>query len=214
MPNYRIDTFKAWGSRDIERAWSNSYEFVAAATSPSALIGLGNQLIVAEKKLHLANVEFLQFRIATHEIEPSPNYDPNAFTTIPVEGIGSRGTGATDPLDYNVCFVVQRVPASGRAGRLFFRGCLVEGDVSSNADGMFRLQTASSLATGGVIFEGFKTDMAAYLSVGGAPAADPGLAMVGTYGMVTIARYVTAFRNGGVSINKRNHRYFDRGPVG
>jgi hypothetical protein len=214
MPNYRIDTFKAWGSRDIERAWSNSYEFVSSQTSPSALIGLGNQLIVAEKKMHLPNVEFLQFRIATHAIEPSPFYDPSAFTTIPVEGIGSRAVTGTDPLDYNVCFVVQRVPASGRAGRLFMRGCLVELDVNSNADGMFRLQTTSTLATGGTVFEGFKTDLAGFISVSGAPVADPGLAMVGTYGSTTIARYVTALRNGGVSINKRNHRYFDRGPVG
>lgn len=214
MPVYRIDTFKAWANREIERAWSNSYEIVSEDDSPADLVQVANDFVAAERLLHLPQVEFLQVRVSTYEAEPTGLYDPNSFVTIPLTGVGARSnTGNTDPLDYNCCFVVQRVPSTGRAGRLFYRGCLAEGDVTAVLDGTFRLIPTSPILAAAV-FPAYQALLDVYVGNTITQANAISLAMASTIGGALNVRLVQDLRQGGVSINKRNHRYFDRGANG
>lgn len=209
MPVFRIDVFKGWRNRDMEQAWSNSYEINSTDTVVSSLSDTALAIVAAERLLHVTFVEFLQVRISTWAEEAGGVYDPASFTTIPLTGTGSRDNGGGDVMDYNVTFTVKRVPGSGRAGRLFYRGVLLESEVSANGSGRFQITPTSNLLDGGTTWEAYRTAMNEIIS-----EEDPGvsgqLVMQSLIGTTPTTRPVLDLVPGGVSINKKNHRYFDR----
>jgi len=209
MSDFIIRVFKGWNTTLIERAWSNSYEIMSAETDPTVLFSAAEAIVDAEKQIHLNNVNFLQYTISTWEPDSHP-YDPLTFTTVPLVDIGLRGGGAgiTTGLDYNICLVVKRGAHTGRVGRLFYRGCLLETDVRMGGDGRFIIDPADTSAFAAA-FANYQTEMAPVMPI------LPGnqLALIGEVkglpGTIT-RRPVTVLTLGGVTINKRNHKYFDK----
>lgn len=210
MPAYVIRIFKSWGGRDSGLKWVNNYEVFSAAASPADLRTMANAISDAERPFHLTNVDFLGYTVSTWQAE-GPGYNPESFVSVPLSGNGSRVMTTGAALDINVAWHVSFKTALGRAGRRFYRGVLMEADVETTGNLSWRLVPGVGLASGGALISAFQTALGPYFSGGAnvnklaivtnSPTNDPAPAFV---------REVIGIDTAGVSINKRNHKYFDR----
>lgn len=205
-----IRIFKSWQARDPERRWVNNYEAHSdEVVAPDAFESMMNDIVAAEKLIHLLPVQFLSATISTWEADSVP-YNPSSFFTYELAGGGGRG-GAADvvqALDSNVCYLVKRQTHGGKSGKLFYRGCLEEADVQMGGDGRFVFTAGTGLATpASPEFAAYATAMAPHLSVG---AGGEKMALISMIGVNQVARLVESLAVGGITINRRNHRYFDR----
>jgi hypothetical protein len=215
VPPYIIRVFKSWQVRDVERRWVNTYEVEHTGASPADLIETANDIADAERLIHRDAVQFLSATISTWEPDSKP-YNPLAFTTVELTGTGAVLVSTGQPVDSNVCFVVKREATLGRSGRLFYRGCLLESDIETGGDLRVKLTPGTGLAQGGANFGAFVTAMQPMMATTGAPARLILIQNPSTPGEVAEAgpyRYVTSLKSAGVTINRRNHRYFDRASV-
>lgn len=207
---YTVKIFKSWGARDAERRWSNTYELESDATSPDGLGDTVDALVAAEKIIHANIINFLSATVSTWEPDGTP-YNPLSFTTIELEGTGLvNPVPPEDMLDSNVCLVLKYLPTLGRSGRRFYRGCLHEASVQSRGDGRFTIVEATGPGSMRAAVVAFKASIAPFLSGG---AAGDEIVLAGSSGS-TVERGVVDIQLGGVTVNKRNHRYFDRVSVG
>jgi hypothetical protein len=211
MPAFTIRIFKSWGARDADRRWVNTYElFSTVHGSPDAMLPTLVAIVDAERHLHLTDVQFLSGTVSTWVPDSQP-YDPDAFVTQELVGHGSRGNGVPPnptALDSNVCLQVKRQCTTGRSGKLFYRGCLLEGDVEMGGDGRFTLTAGSTIIAGGADWVAYTTAMAPFLNA--AEGADA-LSLISAVAGGQRVRPVDALIPRGVTVNRRNHRYFDRG---
>lgn len=206
--NWIIRSFKSYGSRDMTRSWVNNYELVSPAPiGPLDMIPAANAIVAAEKALHNASVNFLQVTISTWKADSKP-YDPTSFVTVAQSGTGSVSITGQEMLDLNVCLMVQFTASTGRQGRRFYRGVLFESDVNANTSGTFTLVAGDTFADTGTFFGQFRSALAPVLPGGAGPAQ---LYLLGKgITFPTTARPVTAVHPGGVVVQKRNHKYYDR----
>lgn len=210
MSVFTIRVFKSWGARDATRRWVNSYEVSSVdPTDPPALVDTALQIVNAERAIHLQSVQFLEATISTWSPDSHP-YDPTSFYTVELTGTGGRdgGDGAGNPtaLDSNVCYVMKRQVTGGLNGKLFYRGCLVEGDVAMAGDGHFTINSAAMLV-GGANYNAYHGDMLTLLGAGENPFA---LALISNIAGHLTIRPVGNLIPRGVSVNRRDHRYFTR----
>lgn len=116
-----------------DNKWVNSYEFQALdAGDEGDLLALGTKVVAFEQGLHYENVVFEALLISTWVADSVP-YDPFAFISSPLTGFGTRAPDAEELLGLSNCMDVRRFAATGRYGHLFYRGCLVESEVSAPA---------------------------------------------------------------------------------
>lgn len=219
MPNWIIRTFKGWNNREFERSWSNTYEMVADDISPVGLQGVAVDIIEAEAHLHLPAVQFLGYTISTWNPDGVP-YDPTTFKSVSLARVGLRAApnGWQDQaLDYNVCLMVHRNCETGRTGRLYYRGCLGEWDVKMGGSGRFQL---AATGEGDVTYHIEAGAWTLFLA-GIGQYVNPEAVLNGHLALISdpigdgnppIVRPVESLEIGGVVINKKNHRYFDRAP--
>ena len=112
--------------------WANSYEVQALAAGNSTnLTDLGDSIVAFEKAIHSQAVQFVRLLISTWQADSVP-YDPLAFITVTLTGVGTRETSG-DLLGLSNCLAVARPAPSGRFGHLFYRGVLTEDDVEAPA---------------------------------------------------------------------------------
>lgn len=221
MAQYTISVFKSWGARDSAIRWVNSYEIdspeVSAASA--AMVQVAAAIANAERQIHLSDVQFLSARISTWTPDSTP-YNPASFTTVTLQGTGARGyAGAGTPLDMNVALMVHFTPQTGRAGKRFYRGVLLEGDVESTGNLRWKLSPGSVFVSNGSDWQAFLTALAPYYGVGTSPQrivligrsqTSPRGVLPKTYGPFH-TREVSAILPGGVVFNRADRRYFDRG---
>jgi hypothetical protein len=205
MPIYQVKIFKSWGGRDPDRRWCNNYELDDAGATPADVVPAVNTIVAAEKLIHTVAIGFLSATISTWQPDSVP-YDPTSFTTIELSGAGVRAAATGVQLDSNVCFVVRYSAALGRNGRRFYRGVLNEEDVQTGGDGKWSLIPTSTLYQGQANFNAFAAGLATLLGNG---TLMPGLKLVGG-GEAPLVRDVINVISAGVTVNRRNHRYFDR----
>lgn len=212
MPDYTIRVFKSWGARDDQRRWVNNYELSSSATSPAVLLPVAHSLIDAESHLHLTMVKFLGATISTWSADSEP-YNPESFVSVAsiVDGLRAMGGAGDDALDSNVCYHITRNVTLGRTGKLFYRGCLLESDVSIQSDASFQINPGRPISVGGAAWTSFDGIMNDYYSGGTHEAT---FVLKGIHGeppnQVISTREVTGLVPAGVTLNRRNHRYFDR----
>jgi hypothetical protein len=115
-------------------AWANTYE-VQSVTEPvnsvTTIEALVSSLVALERSIHLTPVIIDRVVVSTYIPDGLP-YNPSSFTTIPVSLNGTRVASA-DALPLELALFVRRNAATGRDGRLLYRGCLTEGDMSVNS---------------------------------------------------------------------------------
>lgn len=209
---WRITTHKYWlGVGGIP--WANTYEAYtnsAVLADDGALANLTNALVAAERIIHHTNVFFDRATISTWDPE-GPVYDPEALSVINYGVMGQRNTLAEQKVDLNAVYNVKRTAQFGRAGKLAYRGVLVESDVNATASGFWQLDPASGLATGGDLFMDYRAALVNYLIGGGEGVV---LSLIGQYGTaepVIVTRPVTDLVPQGAGFNRMNHKWYDRG---
>jgi hypothetical protein len=207
--NWTIRIFKSWGSNDLSRAWANNYEVnTTQALNPPDLQPVVDTLVAAEKTIHMNNIQFIQATISTWEPDSKP-YNPLSFLTVPLAGTGSSTPNAGDDmLDSNVTLMIRYQATTGRSGRRFYRGLLTEAAVNSTSQGYFQLIGGAAWGPTGTIITNVRTQLAPLLP--GGNGIGKLMLMYAKPGVSSVQRAVTAVALGGVVINRRNHRYFDR----
>lgn len=182
--------------------WSNTYEcrFVGLGSSED-LESLAAGLVLFESELLLNLYRIDQVTISTWLPDADP-YNPMSFVTLPDATEGQRAVGIGTPADLRTTMYIKRTVESGRIGRIFLRGSLLVGDLTSFA-GEWALADYSAMAS----------NVASAVSGGGlgsnfeGGSGNPKLALIGA-GQVT--RQVQGFLLGGTTQVKLNHKYFDR----
>jgi hypothetical protein len=130
MALYTVKIFKSFVDAP-EKEWSNSYE----VNGPGAIdlqfaTATVNAIVAGERSIHRTYVEFIRGVVSTFVADSAP-YDPNTFVTVDISGTGSRpgNTGNREPID--VVLWVKRLAASGRSGKLFYRGVVEDPEVAA-----------------------------------------------------------------------------------
>lgn len=183
--------------------WSNSYEF--QADDPVSTADLQNAALACALWETALTRDLVQYNRATVSTwaEDSHPYDPATFMTVPLTGTGGL-TGEADTLALNQTFRIARTPATGRAGHIFLRAALEEGQVSAPAgisilvdvDGMNdTVQTALT-----------SSELENY--IGAAPLGPLHMVLVNKAG--TQIRNVLSLTAQGVTTLPTDHRWFNR----
>lgn len=188
-----------------DTVWANTYEYRARLDNPpdySELLQFANVLADRESDIHLEFVQYDKVVISTYAPDSRP-YDPTTFVTIPVLGLfGKRGFGVEfDALPLGVCVYARFQASSGRPGKRFYRGCLIEPDVSFGT-------SSFTLASGRrAVIEGELNDMlTAALTFGDIVLASgqPNPTFIRPVVQVQVSPRVT--------VRKMDAAYFDRAP--
>ncbi len=199
MPIFLLRVFKSYGGRSDAGQFSNTYHLrsdrpIEDAAWAATVATIVNQ----EKTLSLQNVSFMR-ALLTPFAENPLNRPEQVMRTFELQGTGGGALPAgVHGLDLNVCLIIKRQLATGRSGRLFYRGALAENDVEMGANGRFMMSPDSHLRSNAA------TDaLAQLLNLG----ADVHHAIPNPAGLIVqTSRDVTAFAMGGVTINRRDHR--------
>jgi len=118
-------------SAEPSRKWVNSYEAVSISSGALVdLVTLGRALKNFEEACHPASVYFEKWEVRTGARDGRP-YNPNTFYEEPIGDFGQNGVTMTNPVDLNLCVWLNRSVVTGRAGKVFFRGCLQETDIEA-----------------------------------------------------------------------------------
>jgi len=115
-------------------AWANNYEVEATQdiSNPSTeLEFLANRIVELEKNLHISGITIDRVTISTYVPDSLP-YNPNNVATFPFSVFATR-QAPSEVLPLELCLFVRRNVNFGRDGRLLYRGCLHEGDMSATA---------------------------------------------------------------------------------
>lgn len=186
-----------------DNRWVNSYEFRAVASGDEGdLLVLGLALVSYEQWIHYETVAFDSLLISTWAEDSKP-YDPEAFISSPLTGIGLRVPDTEDLLGLSNCIDVRRFAATGRYGHIFYRGSLVESEVEAPA-GKTLLTNRAAIQT--IITDALDdTGMDTFL---GPSAALLQMVMINATG--TQVRPVISLNVGQVAQVKQDHRWFNR----
>ena len=123
--------------------WANNYEVEATqdiANPSTALEFLATRIVELERGLHLSGAIIDRVAISTYVPDSQP-YNPNTLAVFPFSVPGTR-TGPGSALALEMCLFVRRNVIFGRDGRLLYRGCLTDQQVSSSSLRAVLLPTA------------------------------------------------------------------------
>lgn len=183
------------------RKWFNTYEarfFGSPATETLDQLAEGLALYSRDMLLNIFQVDSVT--IATWAEDSHP-YNPLSFTTQPKGYAGTRPIGIGTPADLRTVLYVKRIPEAGRVGRIFHRGFLLIGDLTSSS-GEWALADAGAIET--LHDEALGTGEIAQFWVTGEQLLK--LCLIGESG---VTREIENFVVGGTTQVKLNHKYFD-----
>ena len=193
--------------------WVNNYEVQAvdAAQGTEALVVAMQGIVAFERAFHLPLTAFDRVVISTWLPDSQP-YNPDNLMTLQLNGArGTRSTGSNSTLDerqpLEAVLWAHRSSLSGRAGKMFYRGCLVEMDVNAPAGELSETTINDPVGIRQTFDQAATLPQFSYL-VGGGEPGEVRLVLVSKDG--TSVRPVYSLGLRGVNIIKRNHRYFDR----
>lgn len=179
--------------------WANSYELISVG-DPG--VGASDNVVTAllnfEAAIHLDDVRFDRAVFSTYVADGEP-YDPESFIVYPSSLEGAVSTVGKDPRSLNDCLFVRRVVSSGRTGKLFYRRCLTDEDVTSPA-GSIQLAPASP------VWDNVGQAFSDYLVDYTGTASDFRLALIA---LGQVVRNVASFQAAGARVRQYNNRWFD-----
>lgn len=183
------------------RKWFNTYEarfFGSPATEQLDQLAEGLAFYTRELLLNIYQVDSVAISTWAEDSHP---YNPLSFITQPKNYQGQRPIGIGTPADLRTVLYVKRIAESGRVGRIFHRGCLLIGDLTSSS-GEWALASPSvmtelhddALAAG---------ELATWFVTGESLLK---LCLIGNSG---VTREIENMVVGGTTQVKLNHKYFD-----
>lgn len=184
------------------KVWYNTYEArFFGSPSTEALDQLATGLCYYEQTMLLNLFQIDSVTISTWAEDSHP-YNPASFVTQPQNIAGNRAVGIGTPAPLRDTLFIRRVTESGRIGRLFLRGVLLRGDLTTSSgenaladpSAMTTLHN-SALATG---------ELASFFITG------EQLLKLSLIGASQVTREYEDMQVGGYADVKLNHKYFDR----
>lgn len=115
MAVFKVEMFKELAGEN----WANVYH--VSADDISDLSGIGNSIFLTEKEFHLDVVTFTNARVSTIA------EDDEIFSVQPINASGERASSDT-PLPLFNTLRVDLQAGTGRPGRKYYRGVLMESD--------------------------------------------------------------------------------------
>lgn len=152
-PIFEIAIHKSLGGRSSKQQWANLYH----VSTPDEIDSDNMQAIVAaivaaEKTAHLTEVHFMRAHWK-QKADNLVNAPADTFVTRELDGTGARQVNfisipviGADPVYENpmapldTCIEISRSCSFGRAGRLFYRGCLLVDDIQAGTADAFTLK--------------------------------------------------------------------------
>lgn len=183
------------------RVWYNTYEArFFGSPSTEALDQLATGLTFYERELLLNIYQVDSVTISTWAEDSHP-YNPLSFVTQPKNEPGQRPIGIGTPADLRTTLYVRRVVESGRIGRIFHRGCLLIGDLTSSS-GEWALASISVMNS--LHDDALAAGQLAQFFVTGEQTLK--LCLIGEN---QVTREYEDLQVGGTAQVKLNHKYFD-----
>jgi len=184
------------------KIWYNTYEarfFGSPATETLDQLATGLAMYEQAMLLNLFQVDSVTISTWTEDNHP---YNPLSFVTQPKNLAGLRPVGIGTPAPLRDCLFVRRLCESGRIGRLFFRGVLLRGDLTtaSGENALASLEDMESLHDAALA-----AGEIAFFWVTGSQLLK--LSLIGDTG---VTREIENMVVGGYADVKLNHKYFDR----
>lgn len=175
MASVYVRVFKSYGSPN-NRQWSNTYELndggpvVEAGVSPTTFLTAAQQIADAERGLHTNFIYFNRFTISTWQPETG-GYDPSSEVTVPMGNQGTSDASGAEPTleDLRIVMWVARKCATGRPGKVFYRGVMLESHVQT-VGGKLQITPASGAVS---LFATYRTALASLF-----PATPTGIRLV------------------------------------
>lgn len=208
MPRvYDVKIYKSFGVRNLKAAWANTYQMNAIEDiTDNSIQDMINALVGMEQTYHTQPVQFLHAVCSTKMNEPQ--YTPESLKVFELQGTGNVVVPEGEQvLDLNISLKMKKGVAFGRSGTMFYRGCLRTIDVSVNDRGESQLRGDSLIMTPGTWANAFNLVNNLAQPTRWIMAGD---VIDVNQDITTQVRNVLSFVPSGVSINKRDHRYFDR----
>lgn len=207
----RVKSFKAWGGRTKDQQWVNTYD-VAVMDGDLVLADPAWPLFAAalvnrELSFHLPMVNSMRVVLSTLDAEAE--YSHRNLRVIETTGVGMRSVPSGEqPLPLDIALKCKKNAALGRNGTTFYRGALHTGDITVAAGGNPTLNDpiAAELINGiGLmitqdLLPTLETLQGEFIM----PNPEDGV------GGAETVRVYTQILPSGVSVNRRDHRYFDR----
>lgn len=184
------------------KIWYNTYEarfFGSPATE--ALDQLATGICLYEQTMLLNVFKIDSVTISTWAEDSHP-YNPASFVTQPKNLAGERPVGIGTPAPLRDCLFIRRVTESGRIGRLFLRGVLLRGDLttSSGENALTSQEDMDSLHDSALA----NGELASFFITG------EQLLKLCLIGASQVTREYENMLVGGYADVKLNHKYFDR----
>lgn len=183
------------------RIWYNTYEarfFGSPATETLDQLAEGLALYESTLLLNVFRVDSVTISTWAEDAHP---YNPASFITIPKMLPGDRSVGIGTPAPLKTCLHVKRLPESGRVGRIFHRGVLLLGDLTTFG-GEFALAAPGDIDT-------LHDDALAAGEIAQFWVTGEQLLKLSLIGETGLTREIENFVVAGVSDVKLNHKYFD-----
>ncbi|MQJ21701.1 hypothetical protein EI020_24160, partial [Escherichia coli] len=117
--------------------WANNYEIRVTSDSvtTAGLQQAALNIVNAERQFHFDFVEFWKHVISTYVPDSVP-YNPLSFISVNTSLNGQRVfSQATEALPFSTCVFVRFTSLTGRPGKRYYRGCLLEQDVGFGPKG-------------------------------------------------------------------------------
>lgn len=179
--------------------WANSYELISTSDlGPGAGDNIVTALLNFEAAIHLDDVRFDRAVLSTYVADGEP-YDPESFIVYPSSLEGEVSTVGKDPRSLNDCLFVRRVVASGRTGKIFYRRCLTDEDITSPAGS---IQLADTSPVWDTVATAFSTYLFDYTN----GSEDFRLCLIALGQQV---RNIAGFAAAGARVRQYNNRWFD-----
>jgi hypothetical protein len=119
MALFKLDIEKRW----LGEFWTNRY--ILQGESITELIPSAEEIVAAEKAIHLSVVTFTKYRIS--DSDPSTS----TFVIVPINDVGDRNAGSAGLPAFN-CVRVDFPAGFGRPSRKYLRLPLQSAEVSNN----------------------------------------------------------------------------------
>lgn len=209
MPAFVVKIYKAFGGRTSTQQWSNTYHWEADGTVDQTFWeNVVNALAEFEQSFHSPQVFFMRAVVSTHEKEAT--YNPIQLRVFELNLQGGRAVPAGEKLlDLNLALKMKKLVGFGRAGTGFYRGVLNTGDIEVGAGGTAVLTQGGVDSINIAQMQKYGNAIAqAETASGGQLVMNPGKLL--DAGAPAAVRVINGFRASGVSVNRRDHRYFDK----
>lgn len=127
-----VRIFKRWLANPL-KTFSNVYELRTSITGMIPLVvPVLWDLLSYEKAFHLTAIEFFKATVSTWKPDGAP-YNPNTFAVFNFDETGDRPVTGSAPEPGEATLYVNKNTSLGHAGKLWYRGCLLESDKQAPA---------------------------------------------------------------------------------